>query len=267
LTIGFGDIVATETLARVVLTAAAASGLSLVALVISLTFTLYSSFQRREVRVLMLDARAGAPPSGVTLLETYARYDMIDELPPFFNSWEVWAAEMLESHLAYPLLPYFRSSHDNESWVSAMGAVLDAATLVITTIDSAADAGQPSAALKPQGPAHMMYGLGCHATIDLSHWFSDRLEGIDPKTGDIVRDAGVERTEFTLARLRLERAGYRLLPADESWTAFQQKRAEYAAALNAIAKHLATPPSQWIGDRSTIAHIHHRGQQAAAAKG
>ena len=257
LTIGFGDIVAVEPLARMVLLSSAASGLAVFALVISLTFTLYGSFQRREVMVLTLDARAGAPPSGVTLLETYARFDLHDEMPEFFGSWERWAAEMLESHLAYPLLPYFRSSHDNESWIAAMGAVLDAATLIMTTVEGGGGHSERRSR-KSQGAAHLMYGLGCHATIDLSHWFRFRLPGADAESGDIEPDAGVERLEFELARRRLEKAGYALLPFEDSWRDFRQKRAVYAAALNALARHFASPPSQWIGDRSAISHLHHR---------
>ena len=151
LTIGFGDIVATGGPARVVLLSAGASGLAIFALVLSLTFSLYGLFTRREVLVLTLDARAGSPPSGLALLETYAQLEMLDELPRFFDAWELWAAEMLDSHLAYPLLPYFRSSHDDLSWVSSLGAVLDAATLLLTTIESGTQCGG-----RPIGAAHLM---------------------------------------------------------------------------------------------------------------
>lgn len=223
--------------------------------------TLYGLFQRREVLVLTLDARAGSPPSGVTMLETYARMGMLDELPATFREWENWAAEVLESHRAYPVLPYFRSSHDNEAWISALGAVLDAATLMITTVDVGPDDGDERTteagvhseecerrrlARRARGAAHMMHGLGTHAVLDLGSWFG-LPRGNEP---------GVEQIEFHLARGRLSKAGYLLREADESWRAFREMRALYATPLNGMARHFATPPTQWIGDRSDISYIH-----------
>lgn len=252
LTIGYGDIVATQALSRLICLLAGASGLAIVALVISLTFTLYDAFKRREVMVLTLDARAGAPPSGVTLLETHAYFDMIDDLNPLFANWELWSAEVLESHLAYPVLPFFRSSHDNESWVSALGAVLDAATLVLTTIQTGNEY-----SICSTGAAHMMYGLGCHFVTDLSHYFGFRFDP-PPNMSDeeAIRRAGVERGEFEAARRRLAKAGYAVCDDEQSWLDFAHHRANYANALNELAKHFATPPSQWIGDRSSIHHLH-----------
>src|SRR5262249_10559573 len=131
LTPGLGDFVALGGWARLVSLAAAATGLGIFAATLTLLYTLYGSFQRREVAVVVLEAGAGAPPSGVTLLETYALAGILDDLPKVFADWQAWAAEVLDSHLAYPLLAYFRSSHDNDSWVSSLGAVMDAATLVL----------------------------------------------------------------------------------------------------------------------------------------
>ncbi|HVS06782.1 MAG TPA: ion channel [Candidatus Dormibacteraeota bacterium] len=229
LTIGYGDIVAHTWLARLVSITAAVAGLGLIALAISFIFSLYASFQRREVLVVTLDARAGAPPSGVSLLEASSKLGLKDDLSRIFIEWEKWAAEVLDSHMAYPLLAYFRSSHDNESWISALGAVLDAATLVLTTVVDV-----------PRGPAQMMYAMGRHTVEDLARFFA------------ITRDhqPGVERYEFDEARQRLAKFGYTLAPPDDSWAAFAKLRSEYAGALNDMAKWFAAPPTQWIGDRS-----------------
>ena len=156
-TIGFGDFVPVGGAARFVMLASAATGLGVVALVITYLFSLYGAFQRREVLVVTLDSRAGAPPSGIALLETYSHYNMVPELPALFAAWEVWAAEVLDSHVAYPILAYFRSSHDHESWVSSLGAVLDAATLVLTTIEGV-----------PRGQAKMMFAMGEHLVEDVA---------------------------------------------------------------------------------------------------
>ena len=104
LTLGFGDFVAVGGWARLVSLAAAATGLGIFAATLTLLFTLYGSFQRREVAVVVLEAGAGAPPSGVTLLETYALAGILDDLPKVFETWQAWSAEVLDSHLAYPVL-------------------------------------------------------------------------------------------------------------------------------------------------------------------
>ena len=231
LTIGFGDIVATSGMARVLALTAGVSGLGTIALAISLLFSLYGSFQRREIQIVTLDARAGAPPSGVSLLETIGKYEMREDLPRLFGEWEKWAAEVLDSHLAYPVLAYFRSSHDNESWVSALGAVLDATTLLLTTVVDG-----------PRGPAKMMFSMGNHLVEDLGKFFSI--------SGD--HDPGVERYEFDQARQRLAAVGWTLLGAEESWVAFAKLRAGYATQLNSMANWFAAPPTQWIGDRSFV---------------
>ena len=232
-TIGFGDFVPTGTAARMISLVAAGTGLGIVALVITYLFSLYGAFQRREVLVVTLDSRAGAPPSGVALLETYARLDLVHELPDLFASWEVWAAEVLDSHVAYPILGFFRSSHDNESWVSSIGAVLDAATLVLTTVEGV-----------PRGHAQMMAAMGEHLVEDVA-----QIVGFENEPG-----AGIARMEFDEARQRLVTAGYSLSEADLSWRLFGARRSHYAARLNLLAEFWVSPPSQWIGDRAPVGH-------------
>jgi len=240
LTIGFGDIVATSGLTRLLALVAGGTGLGTIALAISFLFSLYASFQRREILIVTLDARAGAPPSGVSLLETMAKYDMTDDLPRLFAEWEKWGAEVLDSHLAFPLLAYFRSSHDSESWLSALGAVLDASTLLLTTVVDG-----------PRGPAKMMFAMGTHLVEDLGRFFHMR--------GD--HDVGVERYEFDEARERLSAAGWRLIGPEESWLAFSRLRVQYASQLNSMAKWFAAPPTQWIGDRSYVRFTAQRHQE------
>jgi hypothetical protein len=232
-TIGFGDFVPVGTTARVLSLVAAGTGLGIVALVITFLFSLYGAFQRREVQVVTLDSRAGAPPSGVAILETYARLGLVDELPDLFAKWELWAAEVLESHVAYPILGFFRSSHDNESWVGSIGAVLDAATLVVTTVEGV-----------PRGHAQLVASMGEHLVEDVSSAF-----GFQNEPG-----AGIARLEFDEARQRLAAAGYRLSEADPAWRSFSQRRSHYAARLNLLAELWVSPPSQWIGDRAPLGH-------------
>lgn len=240
LTLGFGDVIATGALARVVAIVAAASGLGVVALVITFLFSLHASFQRRESLVVTLSARAKAPPSAVVLLERYAKLDMVDELPTLFTDWERWAAEVLDSHVAYPLLGYFRSSHDNISWLSALGAVLDACALVLTTIEGV-----------PRGHAELTLRSGAHLVEDMGNILGPRGDG-----------SGVGQAEFDKAYERLRRAGYRLGDPERSWRRFERARATYAGRLEALAAYWATPATAWIGERTSASSIAHRAHEA-----
>ena len=247
ITIGYGDFASVGGTARVVSLAAGASGLAIFALVISFLFTLYGAVEARETRVLMLDARAGSPPSGVALLQAYVELDLLSTLPQFFEEWEEWSARVLQSHIAYPILPFFRSSHDRESWIASLGAVLDAATLLISTVESGPNCGD-----QPLGAAKLMVRLGTHTLIDLGHYFGLRFE----EANKAHPHAGVERGEWEFARRQLEKSGFVLREAEESWGLFIKYRSPYAPYLNELAKHLAAPPTQWIGDRSSISLYH-----------
>jgi len=239
LTIGFGDFVPTAAATRLVAVVAGATGLGVFAVVITFLFSLFAAFQRREVSVVTLEAAASAPPSGVTLLETHALAHLLGDLPRVFERWQIWAAEVLDSHLAYPVLAYFRSSHDNDSWISSLGAVMDAATLALTTIDVQATPGASDALY---GWAKLARAVGGHCIEDLVLFFD--LDG--------DHYVGVELEEYRQARERLQRAGYVLKPEADGWEAFQRLRSEYAGRVNALARHWASPPAQWIGDRSPL---------------
>ena len=228
LTLGFGEIVAEGVVSRLVVLVAAATGLGVVALVITFIFSLFASYQRREVLVVTLSARAKSPPSAVTLLETHARLELVDDLPGLFRDWERWAAEVLDSHVAYPLLGYFRSSHDNISWISALGAVLDAAALVVTTIKGV-----------PRGQAEIVLRVGAHLVEDISNYIAQVGDG-----------SAVELDDFTAVHERLARAGYDLEPLERSWRAFERVRRTYAGRLDALADYWATPAPSWGGTRA-----------------
>lgn len=245
LTLGYGDFVANGTLSRVTSLTAAASGLGVVALTITFLFSLFGSYQRREVLVVTLSARAKSPPSAATLLENYARLELVDELPKLFAEWELWTAEVLDSHVAYPLLGFFRSSHDNVSWISSLGAVLDAAALVLTTIRGV-----------PRGQAEITKRVGAHLVEDITNNFG--------LTGD---GSAVDREQFQLVYRRLERAGYELEPEEQAWHRFERARGSYAGRLEALADYWATPATLWNGPilRRGVSQLHDPEQSPRAA--
>ncbi len=226
LTLGFGDIVAAEAPARILVTTAAIGGLGAVALVVTFLFSLYGSYQRREVQVVTLQAAAGAPPSAVALLETYAQLGLVERIPELFVDWQRWAVEVLDSHVAYPLLGYFRSSHDNLSWISALGSILDAASLVLTSVSGI-----------PRGEAKLFKRVGTHLVEDIYN--------LGFHAG---AQSTVDRSDFEAACGRLEQAGYRLTPTEAAWPAFEAARATYAPRLEAMARYWATPATSWLGD-------------------
>ena len=241
LTIGFGDYVGNTGLSRALSLAAGASGLSVVAVVTAYLFAVFGSFQRREVFVTFLGSRSGSPPSGMGLLTVHAFNEILNDLPALFVQGQQWTAEVMESHLAYPILAFFRSSHDYESWPGALGTLLDAATLLLTTTDDGA-----------HGQARIMYWTGRHLVHDFVNYF-----GLTLREG-----AGIERFEFEQARLRLVELGFKLREEEASWKSFSEMRSAYAPGLAAIAHFWNIPPLQWIGDRSIVSVKHMREQLA-----
>lgn len=231
--LSYGDFVPEGGAVRLVIIAESATGVGLAALAITLLFSLYESFRAREEMVVSLDALAGAPPSGVHILETAAEHGMRPELKETFDEWRRWSAMVLESHLAYPLLIYFRSSHDNEAWINSFGAVMDAAILIISTVDDDSEA-----------PARLMFTIGNHLVDDMSWVF--RFKG--------SHDPIVERAEYQVAVERLVKSGYRVRDTETGWKQFAELRSKYATALNQMANWLVIPPAQWIGDRSYLPH-------------
>src|ERR1700730_1344636 len=129
-TLGIGDFAPKTDLSRLVTVAEAGTGFGFLAIVISYLPVLYQSFSRRETAISMLDEWAGSPPSAGDLLRRAVAADELDELLPLMSRWETWTAELLESHLSYQVLSYFRSQHENQSWVAALTAILDFSALV-----------------------------------------------------------------------------------------------------------------------------------------
>jgi hypothetical protein len=228
-TLGFGGSVATGW-TRAIVILMGATGLGLVAVVIAYLPVLYQAFNRREVGVLLLDARAGSPPSGPELLHRMGSAGAASSLPELFAEWERWVADVLETHLSYPLLAFFRSPHDQTSWITALGSVLDAATLVMTSVDD-----------EPDEHARLLYGTGVHAIEDFFFYF--RLT---------ERETVIQREEFEDVLHDMKDDGFSIRPVDDAHALFMEKRAKYASRLNAIAVLLAAPPAQWIGDRSFL---------------
>lgn len=244
LTIGYGDIVARTAATRVISLVAAASGLGVVAVVTSFLFSIFGAFQERERFVVTFGARAGVPPSGVGLLVVHAYAGLRADVAQVFRDGQAWTAAVMESHLAYPILMMFRSSHDYESWVGTLGSLMDAAALVISTLDA-----RSMINAQTQGQARIMYDLGRHLAGDFAEYFR-----FEERLHRRVAAAGIERAEFEMACAKLREAGYELCDTEPAWQEFSRLRSAYGPHFNALARWLEIPPVQWIGDRSALPH-------------
>src|SRR6266851_3405380 len=130
-TLGLGDVTPRTTLAKAITVTEGGTGFGFLGLMISYLPTLYGAFSQRELNISLLDARAGSPPTAAELLRRHSQFADNEVLTPYLRDWEIWAAQLMESHLSYPVLCYFRSQHDNQSWLAAFTAVLDVSALLV----------------------------------------------------------------------------------------------------------------------------------------
>ncbi len=170
-TLGLGDVTPKRHLVRALIAIESGAGLGFMALVIGYVPVIYQAFSRREVSVALLDGRAGSPPTATELIRRHSYPGGDAELIKLLAEWERWSAEILESHISYPLLCYYRSQHDNQSWLSAMIAILDTCALLITTIEG-----------DTLRQAQLTFAMARHALIDLGHVFA-MAERIAEKEG------------------------------------------------------------------------------------
>jgi len=166
-TLGIGDVTPNGAVARAVTVIEAGVGFGFLALVIGYLPVLYQGFSHREVNISLLDARAGSPPTAGELLVRQAR-DMAG-LESLLRDWERWAAELMESHLSYPVLLYFRSQHEHQSWLGALTAILDASALCIVGVQGG-----------PGRQAQLTFAMARHAVVDLSQATSVQPQPPDP---------------------------------------------------------------------------------------
>jgi hypothetical protein len=213
-------------------------GLLLLTLLISYLPALYTSFQRREINVTLLQVRAGNPPSAVNLLVRYHRIDKTDELGELWRQWEGWFADLAESHISFPVLAYFRSPQPDKSWVTAGGTVLDAASLWASTVEHPRD---------PDAP--LLIRAGYIALRQIAEFFRVPYDS-NPQPTDPI---SISRYEFDEACRQLAEAGVPLKSdLDAAWEAFAGWRVNYDTPLLNLARLTEAPIAPWTSDRSPL---------------
>src|SRR5256886_4151954 len=160
-TLGLGDVVPRSAFAKTITVVEAGTGFAFLAAVIGYFPVIYQAFSRREVAISLLDARAGSPPSASELLWRHRGDPGAGALTELLRDWERWAADVLESHLSYPPLAYFRSQHYNESWLAALTTILDASAVVMIGLDGWC-----------ARQAELTFAMARHAVVDLAQVFS-----------------------------------------------------------------------------------------------
>lgn len=234
-TLGLGDVLPRSPLARMLVICESGVGLGLVALVIGYLPVLYQAFSRREVSVALLDARAGSPPTAAELLRRHSFEGGDAALETLLAEWERWSAEILESHISYPILCYYRSQHDNQSWLSALVAILDTCALRISVIEGT-----------PSRQAQLTFVMARHALIDLGHVFHIQ----DQKAW--LRQAGQERlpsADFNRLCGVLGDVHLRLCGDPASAKRLNTIRALYEPHALALADYLRMPLPVWVAER------------------
>ncbi len=226
-TLGLGDVTPRSPAARVATIAESGIGFGFLGLVISYLPVLYQSFSRREVRIALLDAWAGSPPTGVELFRRLGAHDHMTAFGAFLDQWETWAAELLETHISFPTLCYFRSQHDNQSWLAALTTLLDACALAMVGLDG----------VPPRGAA-LSFAMARHAVVDLS-----QILGRAPQTPKVDRlpapDLARLRSVLGEARIRLREGG----DADQRLAELRRMYEPYA---NSLSEYLLMPLPAWL---------------------
>lgn len=211
--------------------AEAATGFGFLAIAIGYLPALFQAFSRREIAVSRLDPRAGSPPSAGALLERAGHRGGWAELDEYLREWETWAAELMETHLSYPILGYFRSQHVNQNWLAALTTIVDACSYAI--------AYGPEEAVEA---ATLTFRIGRHALADLSYAFGCVLE---PNQALV---AGERLTGDALSELRaaLQEGGLHVVQSDEAAGRLRTLRAGYEPYALAISRKLALDLPNWL---------------------
>jgi hypothetical protein len=223
---------AQTTFARTVQVITSGSGLAVLAIVIGYLPSLYQAFSRREATVSQLDARAGSPPSAGRLILRTVGHDGWPAVNRYLGSWESWVAELMETHLAYPVLAYFRSQHVNQNWLAAICSILDACAFTI--------------AAAPQGTVRstrFTFAIARHAVADLSYSFKVTPTPPDP---DRLPLSDLEELMRELAELGVTPE----TPVAEIHERMTRMRSIYEPYVNALAIRLELNLPPWMAPES-----------------
>jgi len=230
-TLGYGDITPSNAAARALSVMEAGMGFAFLGVVIGYLPVIYNAFAARETEISLLDARAGSPPSAAEFLGRLGCCPEQTVLDDIFRDWERWCADLLSSHISYPVLLFFRSQHANQSWLAAVTVMLDVTSLIITGVDG----------IHPE-QAKLTFAMARHAVVDLTQVVSATYSPHD----------AARLTAEDLSRLRSDLAGHGVtlsFTADDGGGApdkLWQLRVLYEPYLYALSRRLLMTLPGWI---------------------
>ena len=228
-TLGLGDVFPRTMLARILTVLEAGLGFGFLALIISYLPALNQEFSHREVNISMLDERAGSPATASEMLRRNVAEGTLEDLKPLLADWEQWSAELLESHLSYPFLAYFRSHHENQSWLGALTTILDTSALLCSILEG-----------RSRRQAWMTFAIARHAIFDLATVF-----GISPVEADPDRLPPADLTKLTDV---LTATGFKLQAVSEVHQRLSEFRRMYEPYALSLASYFCLDLPPWIGE-------------------
>jgi hypothetical protein len=231
-TLGMGDITPVPGVGRWLVVSEVALGFIFLALVVSYVPVLYQAFSRRELRISLLDSRAGSPPTAVELLRRNCAGKQVEELRQLLHDWEEWSADILESHLSYPILAFYRSQHEQQSWVEALTVILDTCALILTGLDG-----------MPVAPARFTFAIARHAVVDLAQVFNASPQ---PTVNRL------SSAEFTRLQEMLAGAGLCLQEGHAAEQELAELRLTYEPFVSTLAERMQVALPPWIPPQATL---------------
>ena len=241
LTLGFATPTQTAALAMVYIEATI--GLGLLALLLAYLPTIYTAFSHRESVVAQLSVRAGTPPNPIGMLIRAHQANFVAQLDLVWQQWEVWFVEIEESHTSLAILNFFRSPNPERSWLTAAGAVLDAAALRTSTLE---------APYTPYAPICIRSGF--LALREIADYFSLPYDR-DPSPGDPI---SITQEQYMEAYQRLADSGVAVkADAEQAWRDFAGWRVNYDSLLTGLAGLIMAPYADWIS-AGVITGSHYR---------
>ena len=237
-TLGYGDVTPHTNLARFFAVTEAGVGFAFLAVVIGYLPVLYQAFSRRESIISLLDARASSPPSATEMLRRHSEGHRMASLTALLADWEVWASEVLESHLSYPVLSYYRSQHDHQSWLGALTAIMDTCSLLLVGF-----AGDPEWQDALRWQARMTLAMCRHTIVDLAYIFNQAPDRSVPNR--------LPPEDLATLRLTLARAGLPLCDGPEDDAKLAELRALYEPYVASLGKFLIFSIPPWLPSPDT----------------
>ena len=236
-TLGFGDVVPNCAAGRALAVFEAGVGFGFLAVVIGYLPVIYQAFSQREAGISLMDARAGSPPTASEMLRRHAEAGCMEALVVQLHEWEKWAAEMMESTLSYPVLSFYRSQHDRESWLSSLITILDTCALIRVCLDSAD--GKEADWHKPlMWQAHLTFAMARHAVVDIAL--------ITKTTPTTCPEDRLPASDLRKIEARLRAHGVTLCATPDEDERLRKVRAEYEPYVYALADRLLLTLPAWL---------------------